>query len=141
MYCVIYTFEQDQVKFYAWLNNDATEYPDLDMSQRLKDNMWGRYTKEHPNVWVNANQQMKISNDDGYKEIVKDGEQTYKFVRAHTNVHWDGHMEGTFFVKYDYSQNTEAWNDIRDGKSYWKGMQYLGFYRDSDEEKTDMLNK
>jgi len=59
--CSIFTFEQDEIKYYSWMNTSTTEFPEMDMSMRLKDNLWGKYTAEHEGLIINADQSMQIS--------------------------------------------------------------------------------
>lgn len=50
--CTIFTFEPEEVKFYNWMNFGTTEIPELDLSKRLKDNLWHGYLDTHPEAKV-----------------------------------------------------------------------------------------
>ena len=137
--CTIFTFEEDEVKFYNWMNFGTTDIPEpTDPGQRLKDFLWHDYLDKHPEAVVQVDQEMIVKSDTDKTIKKEDGKQVYNFVAAYTNIHWNRHLEATFYAENDYNSNRDWLDQLRRGEHSWEGKQFIAIYSKGSESGSQM---
>lgn len=62
---------------------------------------------------------MKIR--DGIKDTQDVGGQNYNLVMSMTNIHWQKHVEGTFYARNPYFANKDWLDRLQRGETQWEG--------------------